>query len=208
MDYRRATSQDLAAVIDLSTAAFYQDPLYTLVKPYCKDEYSYRQFVSISQQAFLTFCLEQAICFVGIQNEQIVAFAILERPQEEKLHLWQYIKNGGWKLLGLLSPFKLLAYMNLLEGVMQPCEELGESCWYLAHLAIDPAFQGSGLGSQMLNECLLPFVKDHQPTLLSLVTHKKSNVAFYQRNGFKLFDHRKLAWENAGLDNWSLWLEG
>lgn len=207
MNYRQATLNDLEAVLNLSAEAFFQDPLYTIVKPYCKSEESYRKFVLISQQAFIQSCLQNSICFVGMEDAQIVAFSILERPNRKKLNFWQYIKHGGWKLLPLISLPKLIAYMNLLDQVMQPCEQL-EACWYLPHLAINPAFQGSGLGTKMLTDCIFPITQQGQSSKLSLVTHKEINVTFYQRSGFKLFDHRKLTWNDAALDNWSLYLEG
>ena len=54
--------------------------------------------------------------------------------------------------------------------------------WYLAWIGIDPAHQGRGLGSDLLQRCLEIIDSDHLPTFLD--TPNPKTVPFYQRHGF------------------------
>ncbi len=48
--------------------------------------------------------------------------------------------------------------------------------------------KGKGLGSDMLNNCLIPYVKSASGTQLALVTNTEQNCKFYEKNGFDMFD--------------------
>jgi GNAT superfamily N-acetyltransferase len=54
--------------------------------------------------------------------------------------------------------------------------------WYLAWIGIDPARQGRGLGSDLLQRCLDVIDGDHLPTFLD--TPNPNTVPFYHRHGF------------------------
>jgi ribosomal protein S18 acetylase RimI-like enzyme len=54
--------------------------------------------------------------------------------------------------------------------------------WYLAWIGIDPAHQGRGRGSELLQRCLEIIDSDHLPTFLD--TPNPKTVPFYQRHGF------------------------
>jgi len=56
--------------------------------------------------------------------------------------------------------------------------------WYLAWIGIDPAHQGRGLGSDLLQRCLEITDSDHLPTFLD--TPNPKTVPFYQRHGFDI----------------------
>lgn len=57
-----------------------------------------------------------------------------------------------------------------------------EPHWYLVLLGVDPAFQGAGLGTSLLNHRLAAFDTSHMPTYLE--TQKPENVPYYERFGF------------------------
>lgn len=54
--------------------------------------------------------------------------------------------------------------------------------WYLAWIGIDPAHQGRGLGSDLLQRCLEIIDSDNLTTFLD--TPNPKTVPFYQRHGF------------------------
>ena len=56
--------------------------------------------------------------------------------------------------------------------------------WYLAWIGIDPAHQGRGLGSYLLQRCLEIIDSDNVPTFLD--TPNPKTVPFYQRHGFEV----------------------
>jgi ribosomal protein S18 acetylase RimI-like enzyme len=56
--------------------------------------------------------------------------------------------------------------------------------WYLPWLGVDPAHQGTGLGSELLNLCLQIVDRDHLPAYLE--TPNPRTIPFYRRHGFEI----------------------
>ncbi|GCF94162.1 N-acetyltransferase [Enterococcus florum] len=204
MHYRHTTADDLESVLRLSTEAFFADPLYTIMKKFCKTEAAYQQFIQISQRAFIRSYLTTTPCLAALDQDKVIAFAILEKPDHQKTDFLAYLKNGGWKLLRFVGIPSLIGYMKLLDQIMEPLNQITVPNWYLAHLAVDPAYQGRAIGSNMLQECIIPLVKEQDGKLLTLGTQTELNQRFYQKNGFTSFDHRLLTWKEQELNTWSL----
>ena len=61
---------------------------------------------------------------------------------------------------------------------------LREPHWYLATLGVDPAAQGRGIGSALLDRWLVDVDADAAPAWLE--TDRQANVAFYRRAGFEV----------------------
>jgi ribosomal protein S18 acetylase RimI-like enzyme len=56
--------------------------------------------------------------------------------------------------------------------------------WYLPWLGIDCPRQGAGLGSDLLQQCLVRVDADHSPAFLE--TPNPRTVPFYERHGFRV----------------------
>jgi ribosomal protein S18 acetylase RimI-like enzyme len=56
--------------------------------------------------------------------------------------------------------------------------------WYLPWLGVDCARQGAGLGSDLLQQCLVRVDADHSPAFLE--TPNPRTVPFYERHGFRV----------------------
>jgi ribosomal protein S18 acetylase RimI-like enzyme len=56
--------------------------------------------------------------------------------------------------------------------------------WYLPWLGVDCARQASGLGSDLLEQCLMRVDVDHSPAFLE--TPNPRTVPFYERHGFRV----------------------
>src|SRR5579871_6269066 len=62
------------------------------------------------------------------------------------------------------------------------CGVVGEDAWYLSIVAVDPAFQGQGLGRQLLESTIAE--ADRAGATCYLETFSERNLSFYQRLGF------------------------
>lgn len=209
MIYRKATITDLDSVVNLSAIAFKKDPLYKIIEIYCKNESTYLDFVKNSQRSFIKSSLASSstVCLVSQNQGKVVAFAILERPNHKKTNFISYMRHGGWKLFHTTNLFNLLKYIKLLEQVIEPLNKIESPNWYLAHFAVDVDYQGKSIGSKMLKECVLPYLKKHKGYLLTLCTQTLKNSKFYDKNGFSLFDHRILTLNHHHLKTWSFYLK-
>lgn len=65
-------------------------------------------------------------------------------------------------------------------GHYHPCEPH----WYLSILGVEPAQQGKGYGSALMQNVLQECDRTHMPAYLE--SSKPSNIPFYQRHGFEL----------------------
>jgi GNAT superfamily N-acetyltransferase len=54
--------------------------------------------------------------------------------------------------------------------------------WYLSWIGVDAARQGTGLGGELMTQCLAIVDADHLPAYLE--TTNPRNITFYQRHGF------------------------
>jgi GNAT superfamily N-acetyltransferase len=79
--------------------------------------------------------------------------------------------------------------VHRFEQLVNPIEEhqarlVPSPCWYLGLLGVDPARQGTGIGSALVRAFLKCAAEDGFPTCLWTTT--ESNVEFYKRLGFEV----------------------
>lgn len=77
----------------------------------------------------------------------------------------------------------------MLEDIFSLFEQMDkfhpdEPCWHLAFIAVDPAQQGNGLGSALLEHTLASCDKDHK--LAYLESTNPANLPLYLRYGFEV----------------------
>lgn len=54
---------------------------------------------------------------------------------------------------------KILDFYAVSEEAQQNCAETYPSAWYLEMLIVAPGKKGGGLGTGMLKDCLLPYIR-------------------------------------------------
>ena len=141
--------------------------------------------------------------FTAKEDGQIVAVAMLCDPNYHKPSDAEYIKAGFLKCY-FQGGVRNVAAWNSMEGEAgKPCHALAGRTWYLNLLTVDPQRKGKGIGSRMLHECILPYVKEHGGNALCLFTNSQINRKFYQKNGFREFDERFFTYKGKELGSWS-----
>ncbi len=101
--------------------------------------------------------------------------------------------SGGWSGAG-----RFFTFGETLEGLH--ARDVKQPHWYLWLLAVDPPFQGKGLGGALLRPRLQAADRDRLPCYLE--TGKESNVALYQRFGFEVLREGRLGTD--GPPFWTL----
>jgi ribosomal protein S18 acetylase RimI-like enzyme len=71
-------------------------------------------------------------------------------------------------------------------GVFGAMEEYHpeEPCWYLPMISVDPAYQGRGIGSQLMKHALRRIDEDGLPAYLE--SSNPQNMSLYERHGFEV----------------------
>lgn len=79
-----------------------------------------------------------------------------------------------------------------LFAILEALEEYHpkENCWYLPLIAVDPAYQGEGIGSQLMKRAIEAVDKDRLPAYLESSNPK--NMTLYMRYGFETMGQIKI----------------
>ena len=126
--------------------------------------------------------------------------------QKKKVEVEDYVKAGGLSLLFPVGLKKILNFFHISEDARADCDQKYPSAWYLEVLAVDGAMKGCGLGSGMLQDCLIPYIQKQGGQELTLITNTESNCKFYAKNGFREFSARTLEENGQRIGNWSFCL--
>jgi GNAT superfamily N-acetyltransferase len=118
----------------------------------------------------------------------ITGAALWFPPGKFDVSLGRMLRAGYYRMpVDLGFRWMLRAWGVLREGVSHQVAMMRrEPHWVLDVLGVDPATQGSGVGRALIETGLR--LADNQRAPSFVVTHKKRNVAFYQRFGFILLD--------------------
>ena len=128
---------------------------------------------------------------------------MLQDPNIKRISLFDYILAGG---VGLLFPVgfkRLIGVFDISNEAHKDCAKRCGDAWYVELLAVSPDCKGQGLGSKMMNDCLIPYVKKQKGTELALITNTPLNCKFYEKNGFSNFAVSELKWKSNLIQNWS-----
>jgi ribosomal protein S18 acetylase RimI-like enzyme len=170
---KTAKASDEAAVVDVLTLAFSVDPAMRWLYPHPHQYIThFPSFVrAVGGKAFAhgsAYCVDgyagTALWLppdVHIDEEPLVA--LLQSTVAEHLH------EEAYAVLGQMGSF-----------------HPKESHWYLPLIGVDPAHQGNGYGSALMQHALLPCDRDNRPAYLE--SSSPRNVPLYQRHGFEVLD--------------------
>lgn len=199
--YREAKKNELNKIVELLTQSFFN---YDYYKMYVQNEKRRFHFVRIIQELCVKTSFEKGyIILVGIIDNIIVSVAILIPPNARKISVWDYVFSGGIKLLfcgGIRNSF---GFLGMLEEGNSVCHKEYPNSWYLEPFAVSNTFQGQGIGSKMLNDCIKPYISKHGGGLFTFITNSEKNRVFYKKNGFTEFHGSEIHRNNKVLGNWS-----
>lgn len=136
------------------------------------------------------------------ESNQIVAVAILCEPGFQKLSDKDYLKAGFWKAVVYGGYHNVGAWNEMELQAIKPCQDL-QNAWYLSMLIVSPDRKSQGIGSRMIQEYLIPFVREHKGNQLCLFTNSETNRRFYQKNGFTEFDEQQFSYNGKTIGSWS-----
>ena len=204
LSYGRMRKDERAACASLAARAFMDYEYFT---DYIPDARRRERFLDTMMEIELRINDGPAFFFTAKEEGAVVAVAMLCPPEYVKPSALAYMKAGFGKCF-LRGGIRDVAAWNTMEGkASEPCHSLTGKTWYLNLLTVEPSAKGRGLGSAMLQECLIPFVKDHGGNGLCLFTNSQENRRFYQKNGFREFDERWFEYRGHRLGSWSYRLE-
>lgn len=201
MLYRLATQDEIEECAKLMADAFFS---YEFSKIYCteNEERRFRFTHAIQWTAARIYCNRKRL-LVGVDEGEIVACAFLDAPGETPPSILELLQNGIYKAVLAGGLWNTLQYSKLLETTECHCREIREPHWYFAGFGVKPSRQGKGYGSQMLQECVFPYIAKNGGGRLVFVTNSESNARFYTRNGCVQLFFEELQFDGKALGNWT-----
>ena len=189
---RKATRDDLPAIVDAMAHAFYDDPVFKWMFP--DDDRRLRQSRRyFAGRARALFRQDEIYTVDGGR-----AAAMWARPGEwhdpplEVLRQFASLLPAMWKRVP-----QSLAGLREIES-----RHPERPHWYLSVLGTHPERQGEGLGSALLQPILDECDRLEIPAYLETSTER--NVDFYTRHGFRVSERIRMP---GGPPMWLMWRE-
>lgn len=176
---------------------------YEYISNYISNSEKRKKFVSVCMPIELKVN-KRAIRFVAKEGGTSVAVATLFPPGVSRVNDIEYIKAGFAKAFVYGGVIDVNAWVNMDKKASAPCHSLDKDVWYLNLITVDPSCQGRGIGSRFINECIVPYVREHGGKKLSLFTNSEINKTFYFKNKFEEFDYREFFYKRRRLPSYSL----
>ncbi len=191
---RRATPQDVGVLARALARAFLDDPVAIWA---CRPDALRPRML----ERFYRTRLRQVLASGEIWTTTERASAALWAPPQT----WRTTLREDLALARCLLRPRLLARLPLVTAGLLGMERghpRQPPHWYLAVLGTDPASQGSGLGSAVLEPVLA--LCDGDGVGAYLESSKERNIAFYARHGFRVTGELRLP---RGPTMWAMWRE-
>ena len=139
--------------------------------------------------------------FVAKQDGKIVAFSALCPPNYKDPSMFHYARSGLFKAL-LSGGIRAAAAWGSMESKAKaPCLALKDS-WYINSLTVIKEHEGQGIGTDFMNNGIIPFIKDNGGSSVCLFTNSEINRHFYLKNNFEEFYHNEIHYKGKSLGSW------
>ncbi len=203
IEYKKYNASYEKEVINIFVEAFKNYPLFDIVKDDFKTEEKYFSYYNSFMKALFKATIRKNECYIGINNGNVVDLVIIDAPTDKPVGFLDYIVSGGIKPILKLGLFNALKYLKLSDETEYVVKSIKEPRWHLYFLVVDPNYQSMGIGSDTINNFLIPFVKEKNGKLITVTTNAKHNVNFYTNNGFSLIKQETLKYKDRTVNNWS-----
>jgi ribosomal protein S18 acetylase RimI-like enzyme len=167
---RQANGDDLPQVVDIIVAAFVADPPARFAWPTPHD---YLGAMPRAVRDIARTCIQHGTACV---SDDLRGAALWLPPGAQM--------DGD----AIDALFRETAAPDRLGDLLATFEKMGEAHpqqphWYLPQIGVDPAAQGTGLGSALMRHALARC--DREPAWAYLEASKAENIPFYARHGFE-----------------------
>ena len=207
IEYKKYNSYYEKEVINIFVEAFKNYPLFDIVKDDFKTEGKFHKFYNSFMKALFKATIRKNECYIGINNGNVIDLVIIDAPTDKPVGFLDYVLCGGIKPILKLGLFNALKYLKLSDETENVVKSIKEPRFHLYFLVVDPKYQGLGVGSDAINNFLIPFVKEKNGKLITVTTNAKHNVNFYINNGFSLIKEETLKYKDRTVNNWSFRLD-
>jgi GNAT superfamily N-acetyltransferase len=189
---RKASTTDLSQLAGALSRAFVDDPVMSFILP--RERGRLHRIQVLFELQLKRVHLPHQECYT---TADIAGGALWAPPDQWRMPVVTVLQSLPRivPLLGARLPVALKA-ISAIERVHPRAPH-----WYLAVLGTEPAQQGHGVGSALLQPVLERCDREGLPAYLE--SSKEANLAFYARHGFEVTD--TIALPRGGPPVWPMW---
>jgi len=201
--YRQATKNDFDECLEVNYSAFKDYSLYQVYDH--KSEKKQQKFNKDIMRIQLSDGMDNDTVMVAEHDGKIIGVTIIQDEYHKEPSVLKYIISYGGLTALIDGGYKnTFGFLDMMDECNAPRLEYAKNnpTYNLELIAIDRKYAGKGIGSRMINECVIPFVKKRGAKRLTLITNAKNNTFFYKKNGFEVIHHNTKTYNNRTLDNW------
>ncbi|MDO4477566.1 MAG: GNAT family N-acetyltransferase [Lachnospiraceae bacterium] len=200
MNYAIMTLEELPACREITTRAFMNYPYFTVHFPDPKKRESYiRGVVDMDMR----LNRDHSVYFTARDDDgTLAAVGQVCPPGYRDASDLKYFFGGYWKFIFTQNIGAMLSWLSMREKAGEPCHAISDM-WYANLLTVDPPYQGKGVGSGMMRDCFIPYIKAQGGKGMTLFTNTEYNREYYRRKGFKEFDERFFEYKGGRVGSWS-----
>ena len=201
--YEQIRQEDIPACTALASRSFMD---YAYFSNYFPQEKRRRKFLERMLEIEVRLCFGKAEIWGAWDGDALCAVALLCPPSWVKPSAWEYMRAGYGKVFLAGGLRRVSDWDGMNAGAMKPCHA-EKNAWYLSSLTVDAEMEGRGIGSRMLQDCLLPHIRKQGGKTLVLFTNSEENCRFYEKNGFLLSHTEEYTYHGRIMGSWSYRME-
>ena len=200
LSYERMQPTELLSCADLAARAFGDYEYFSI---YVTNNKKRQRFLQALLRSEFRSNQNSAAFFTAKKDGILAAVAMLCAPDYRKPSDAQYLRNGYLAAMLHGGVRNVSAWNEMEKNAVAPCHSLTGKTWYLSLLTVDPNLAKQGIGSDMLRNCLCPYVQQYGGKALCLFTNSQRNRLFYQKNGFTEFHSQQFSYNGKQIGSWS-----
>lgn len=189
------TQHNYLQAVKVLAGAFVDDPISVAVYP----KFSIPRRIDALQVDFkaeVRLCMRRGYPILAQEDSVVLGAAVIYAPGG-----YPFSRVDQWKLLlsSILGNglYNVRDWMHWLDEVDK--HHPAEPHFYLEYIAVEPGYQGMGVGSALLQH--LVDKADGMHVGCYLENTNPRNVNLYQRFGFNIIDQEEI----IGVPNWFMW---
>ena len=191
---------EIKTCADIAARAFFPYDYFTLFFPDEKQRMDYLHAIIASEYK----ANRKAAHFLELRDGvKLVGVVQLHAPDYKKPSDLRYLLAGFAKIYKTADKPAIESWLKMDADAGLPCHEMEKEAWYISSLVVDPGYQGRRFGSRMIDEVVIPYVRQHGGSRLCLFTNSEGNCRFYEKLGFRLFHTTSIEHNGRTMGSWS-----
>ena len=203
LECRRLTAHDVPSTAALLARAFLDNPCYMWMHP---REGSRPADLRAFFERNLLWHLSLDLTWVALRGDRVAGTFTLEPPGGVKYGIARMLTHWVLPTLRQQGPMTVrrIAQADAAFRTRYRAFTEGRDYWHVHAVAVDPDYQGKGVGASMLTHCMreLASLRSHATAPVVLSTQREKNLPFYRRAGFELVNRQEMGSTGRRFVTW------